>query len=101
VGAAARDALRPRRRDGAPGFFDPDRFTFGAPLRLSALVATLMAVDGVQSVEVKAFQRFGRLATGELEAGVIRPYGAEVLQMADDPSFPERGRLRIAMGGGR
>jgi hypothetical protein len=101
VGALARDVLRPRRRDGAAGFFDPDRFTFGAPLRLSALVATLMAVDGVQSVEVKTFQRFGRLAMGELEAGVIRPYGAEVLQMADNPSFPERGRLRILMGGGR
>ena len=26
---------------------------------------------------------------------------AEVLELADDPSFPERGRLRIAMGGGR
>jgi len=101
VAASVRDALRPRRKDGMPGFFDPDRFSFGSPLRLSELVTAVMAVPGVQRVEVTGFQRFGRASAGELADGIIRARGAEVLQMADDPSFPERGRLRIAMGGGR
>lgn len=101
VGARVREALHPRRADGTAGFFDPDRFTFGAPLRLSALIAAAMAVEGVQSVEVTTFQRYGRLASGELQAGVIRAFGAEVLELADDPNFPERGRLRIRVGGGR
>jgi hypothetical protein len=101
VGARVRDALQPRRADGAPGFFDPDRFSFGAPLRLSALIAAVMAVEGVQSVEVMTFQRFGRAAAGELDSGVIQAFGAEVLELADDSSFPERGRLRIRVGGGR
>jgi len=101
VGAKVRDALHPRRIDGSAGFFDPDRFTFGEPLRLSALIAAVMAVDGVQSVEVTTFQRFGRASAGELGLGVIHAFGAEVLELADDPSFPERGRLRIRLGGGR
>jgi predicted phage baseplate assembly protein len=101
VGAKVRDALHPRRADGSAGFFDPDRFTFGEPLRLSALIEAVMTVDGVQSVEVAVFQRYGRLANGELDAGVIHAFGAGVLELADDPSFPERGRLRIRMGGGR
>ncbi|MBO9713893.1 putative baseplate assembly protein [Sphingomonas sp.] len=101
VGARVRDALHPRRADGGAGFFDPDRFTFGEPLRLSALIAAVMAVEGVQSVEVTTFQRFGRQAAGELAAGVIHAFGAEVLELPDDPNFPERGRLRIKVGGGR
>jgi hypothetical protein len=101
VAADVRDALRPRRQDGTPGFFDPDRFSFGSTLWLSELVAAVMAVPGVQSLEVTAFQRFGRASTGELTNGIIRAHGAEVLQMNDDPSFPEQGRLRIVMGGGR
>jgi len=101
VGARVRDALHPRRADGSAGFFDPDLFTFGAPLRLSALIAAVMAVEGVQSVEVTTFQRYGRVSAGELAKGVIHAFGAEVLELADDPSFPERGRLRIRVGGGR
>jgi hypothetical protein len=101
VAAQVRDALHPVRADGTAGFFDPARFTFGAPLMLSALTAAIMAIDSVQSVEVLTFQRFGRAAAGELAAGFIRSTGPEVLQLADDPDFPERGRLQIAAGGGR
>lgn len=101
VARAVRDALRPRRADGEAGFFHPDRFSFGDPLRLSALVAAAMAAPGVQSVEVTTFQRLGRKDHGERAAGVVRPHGPEILQLADDPNFPERGRLRIAVGEGR
>lgn len=102
VAARVRAALRPfGPLDGTPGFFHPDNFTFGMPLYLSKLVAAVMAVPGVQSVTPQRFQRYGRVAQGELAAGLIRPTGPEVLQLADDPSFPERGRLSLIMGGGQ
>jgi hypothetical protein len=102
VAARVRAALRPRGgAGGQPGFFHPDNFTFGSPLYLSKLTAAVMAVEGVQSVTVRKFNRLGRLPQGELAGGVIRPGQLEVLQLDDDPSFPERGRLALAMGGGR
>ncbi len=87
--------------DGAYGFFHPDNFTFGTPLYLSRLIAAVMAVPGVQTVSATLFQRYGRLPQDELAAGMIRPTGTEILQLDNDPSFPERGRLAIRMGGGR
>ncbi|PZH09944.1 putative baseplate assembly protein, partial [Streptomyces sp. NTH33] len=101
VGRRVRAALSPSGSRGTPGFFHPDRFGFGTPLYLSALLAAVMAVPGVQSVRPLVFQRFGRLARGELARGVIRPAATEVLELRDDPGFPERGRLRISTGGGR
>ncbi|HET7429868.1 MAG TPA: baseplate J/gp47 family protein [Nocardioides sp.] len=101
VGQRVRAALTPVGPDGGFGFFHPDRFTFGTPLYLSALVAAVMAVPGVQSVTPVVFQRFARLSQGELALGVVKPGETEVLELRDDPSFPERGRLRITMGGGR
>ncbi|MDD7942413.1 baseplate J/gp47 family protein [Actinomycetospora lutea] len=101
IGRRVREALTPFGVAGKPGFFHPDRFGFGTPLYLSALVGTVMAVSGVQSVTPTVFQRFGRTAQDELARGVIRPPATEVLELADDPDFPERGRLRITMRGGR
>lgn len=100
VAAAIRAALRPGGGDRR-GYFHPDNFTFGSPLYLSGLIAAIMAVDGVQSVNPRKFQRFGYPAGGELLNGVIRPGPLEVLQLSDDPSFPEQGRLGLDMGGGR
>ena len=101
VGRRVHAALSPFGERGTPGFFHPDRFTFGTPLYLSALLAAVTAVPGVQSVTPLVFQRFGRLPQGELEHGVVRPAGTEVLELSDDPNAPERGRLRISTGGGR
>ncbi|MFB6608713.1 baseplate J/gp47 family protein [Agromyces sp. NPDC056379] len=101
VAERVRTALRPIGAGGARGFFHPDFFTFGTPLYLSRLVAAVMAVPGVQSVTPRVFQRFARMAQNELTLGVIRPSAAEVLELRDDPSFPEHGRLRLEMGGGR
>lgn len=101
VGQRVREALDPHGpRDGSPGFFHPDRFTFGTPLYLSALLAAAMAVEGVETVTPLTFQRLGRVAQGELAAGAIHPAEAEILQCANDPNFPERGRLVLETGGG-
>jgi Baseplate J-like protein len=102
VGQRVRRALSPfGPADGAPGFFHPDNFTFGSALYLSRLIAAVMAVEGVQSVRPVRFQRFRTLPTGEIDAGLIRPVGTEILELRDDPNFPEGGRLDIRMGGGR
>jgi hypothetical protein len=102
VAKRVRDALRPSGgASGVFGFFHADNFTFGSPLYLSRLIASVMTVEGVQSVTPRKFQRLRRLSQDELADGVIRPSDLEVLQLDDDPNFPERGRLVLAMAGGR
>ncbi|KPC52479.1 putative baseplate assembly protein [Amantichitinum ursilacus] len=83
-----------------PGFFDPDRFSFGQPLALSALLATVQAVTGVASVSVVKFQRWGKVAAGEIASGQIVIEPLEVLRLDNDPNFPENGRLTLDMRGG-
>jgi len=87
-------------KHGRQGFFHPDRYTFGTPLYLSAVVATAMAVAGVASVDVRRFQRWGRSAKGELAAGVITASALEVLRADGDPNFPENGQISFIVEGG-
>jgi hypothetical protein len=87
-------------KHGRPGFFHPDRFTFGTPLYLSAVVATAMAVAGVASVDIRKFQRWGRSAKGELAAGVITASPLEVLCADGDLNFPENGQISFIVEGG-
>jgi hypothetical protein len=87
--------------DTRSGFFHPDRFTFGTPLRLSELYAAMQAVPGVASVVVTRFRRLARPAAGELAAGVLTAGPLEILRLHNDPNFAERGTLRLRMGGGR
>lgn len=102
VAAQVREALRPSGAPGgASGFFHPDNFSFGTPLYASKLIAAVMAVEGVQSARLLRFQRLGRVAQGEIALGLIRPGDTEVLQLSDDPSFPENGKLSLVIGGGR
>ncbi len=48
--------------DGRPGFFHPDRWSFGQSVYLSQIYAAIMSIPGVASAEVKRFQRWGRMA---------------------------------------
>jgi hypothetical protein len=109
VGEAVADVLTSgRRRDGAPGFFHPDRFTFGQPLHISRLYATVAAVEGVESVVAT---RFAPLTSDDAEAerrtrdnladGAIRIAPMRILRLDNDPDFPENGLLRIELGGGK
>ena len=45
--------------DGRLGVFHPDNFSFGQPVFLSSLIATAQNVTGVESVNIKKFQRQG------------------------------------------
>jgi hypothetical protein len=89
------------RRDGSLGFFHPDRFTFGSPVYLSAIVAAAQEVEGVESVTPVTFQRQRDSATSALDTGVLEMGRLEIARLDDDPSFPEHGVLVLTAGGGK
>ncbi len=93
--------------DGRRGFFHPDNFSFGQPVYLSQVVATAMAVPGVQWVDAmespaspKRFRRWGDLYHGEADAGLIEMDRLEIARLDNDPNQPEHGRLDFVMQGG-
>jgi hypothetical protein len=102
VQAAVLDVLSSRvRADASLGFFHPDRFTFGGPVYLSAIVAAAQGVEGVQSVTPLVFQRQRDDASSALDTGVLTMDRLEIARLDDDPSFPEHGVLELTMGGGK
>ena len=86
---------------GKPGFFHPDRFTFGQTLYASQVYAAVVSVEGVASAVVTRFGRQGSDSTDELEKGSITPGRREILRLDNDPNFPENGVLRLWMRGGK
>jgi hypothetical protein len=84
----------------ASPLFHPDRLTFGQPVHLSAVLAAVHAVAGVQSVQVRRFQRQRQPATNGIAAGVLPMGRLEIARLDDDPNHPERGVLDLDFGGG-
>ncbi|MCE2945578.1 MAG: putative baseplate assembly protein [Betaproteobacteria bacterium] len=87
--------------DGRPGLFHPDAFGFGDPVYASRIVAAAQAVPGVESVRIDRFQRLHGPSPASRAEGVIRTGPLEIAQLANDPNFPERGRLVVRCGGGQ
>ena len=85
---------------GSRGFFHPDNWTFGQPLYLSRIYRAAISVEGVASVQVKTFKRFRKLATDELEEGVLETGSLEIIQLDNDPSAQENGKIEFRMFGG-
>jgi predicted phage baseplate assembly protein len=89
------------RLDGRRGFFHPDNLTFGEGIYLSSLVSYAQAVEGVESVVVSRLRRLFEQPNQEIEKGVLPLSPFEVAQLDNDPNFPERGRLKLNIQGGR
>lgn len=89
-----------READGHPGFFALSNFTFGQPVYLSRLYATVEAVEGVDSATVRVFKRYWEAANGEIEKGVIPMSAFEIPRLDNDPNFRENGLLRLEAVGG-
>jgi hypothetical protein len=87
--------------DGQPGFFHSDRLSFGGAVFLSKIVAEAQAVPGVTSVYVRKLERYREEPQQEIEQGLLKIGPMEIAQLANDPSFPERGVLTLEMRGGR
>ena len=90
-----------RLADGGYGFFHPDNFSFAQPVYLSAIIARVQAVPGVESVEPLLFERQGAPDPSPLTTGILSVGRLEIAQLANDPDFPERGKLKLRLGGGR
>lgn len=102
VAEAVRQALSNRvNPDGSLGFFHPDRFTFAQAVYLSQIYAAVEAVEGVGSLVITRFQRYGQLDNGELESGVLTLGPWEIARLDNDPNFMENGVLQIIAKGGR
>ena len=101
VAVDVRDALSAHTLpDGRLGLFHPDHLTFGGAVHLSAVLAAVHAVPGVQSVQVTTFERLRVPASSGLTTGVLPMGRLEIPRLDDDPSFPERGVLDLTFGGG-
>lgn len=90
-----------RRADGTPGFFHPDQLTFGAGVSLSKLVAAAQAIPGVESVTVTRLERLLLGPNGEIAQGFLPIGPLEIARLDSDPTFPENGRIRFDLRGGR
>jgi len=88
--------------DGSRAVFHPDNFTFGQPVYLSKLYEAAHSVQGVASVVIKTFRR---LRTPQdlkpLNEGVLTTERLEIARLDNDPNFPERGVLKLSVGGGK
>lgn len=82
------------------GFFDPDNFTFGTPLRRSQLEAAIQAVSGVRAVEGIEIKRRGYFDWRSLTKPYHPVSDRDVIRLENDPNHPERGTLTLQMEGG-
>jgi hypothetical protein len=87
--------------DGRRGVFHPDNLTFGQTIFVSPLYAAAQAVDGVESVDITTFQRRDRPGTTARDDGRLVLGRLEIARLDNDPNFPERGVLEVALEGGR
>ena len=81
-----------------PGWFHPDRLTFGSVLRLGDLLAFVQGIPGVRSVKATAFRPLGD-TTGPEVRDTITLGRTKVARLDADPDVPEHGRLRVLMAG--
>jgi predicted phage baseplate assembly protein len=83
------------------GFFFADRFTFGTPLYRSRLEAAIQNVPGVAGVHAITYRKRGSFAGFADLPEVIAPAPMQILRVDNDPSWPERGTIRVIPEGGR
>jgi hypothetical protein len=88
--------------DGQPALFHPDNFTFGQPIYLSEIYTAAQSVEGVSSVVIDTFKRLRSLDDPQpLDEGVLTLDRLEIARLDNDPNFPERGVLKLQVGGGK
>jgi hypothetical protein len=87
--------------DGRLGLFHPDNFTFGQSVFLSPFVAAAQGVDGVESVRVQKFERWGQDSDQALSAAVLQLAPLEIARLDADPSFPDHGVFVLDVEGGK
>ncbi|MDQ3823859.1 MAG: DUF3892 domain-containing protein, partial [Actinomycetota bacterium] len=89
--------LRPGS-DERPGWFHPDRLSFGDAVRLGDLLAYVQGIAGVRSVEATIFRPLGE-TTEPAVRHVIELGRTKVARLDADPDFPENGILEVLVVG--
>jgi predicted phage baseplate assembly protein len=84
--------------DGRLGVFHPDNFSFGQSVFLSSLIATAQNVTGVESVNIKKFQRQGIDTNEAILLGSLKLGRLEIARLDNDRNFPERGVFTLERG---
>lgn len=83
------------------GFFAPDNFTFGEPLRLGDLEAAVQRANGVAGVTCVRYRIRGRTAGFAAMGEEVTVGPNEIIRCDDDPARPEHGSLRVIVRGGK
>ena len=84
--------------DSRLGVFHPDNFSFGQTVFLSSLIATAQNVTGVESVNIKKFQRQGIDSNEARLSGTLKLGRLEIARLDNDRNFPERGVFTLERG---
>jgi hypothetical protein len=87
------------RPNDSTAFFFADRFTFGTPLYRSRLEATIQGSPGVLGVYAITYRKRGSFAGFVDLPEVVTPAPTQILRVANDPSWPERGTIRVIAEG--
>jgi hypothetical protein len=90
-----RGGFRPRA-----GFFNPDNFSFGTPLRRSALEAAVVSVEGVEAVTSIQIRAHGTTEFKEFEALAFEVADDALVRVENSALRPERGSLTLELKGG-
>jgi hypothetical protein len=102
VEAGVLDTLGSATRPGDDeGFFFADRFSFGSPLYRSRLEAAIQAVPGVAGVRSVVYRRRGGFSGFVDLSETVTPAPNQILRVDNDPSWPERGVIKVIVEGGR
>ena len=80
------------------GVFHPDNLSFGQTVYLSTLIAAAQAVEGVDSVVARKFQRQHINSNDALKSGKLDLGRLEIARLSNDPNFPERGSFTVTPG---
>jgi hypothetical protein len=82
------------------GFFDPDNFTFGTPLRRAALEAKIVAVGGVEAVMGMEIRIHGVTDFEPFDSLTFEVAADQLIRLENLRLHPERGSLSLTMAGG-
>jgi hypothetical protein len=86
---------------GPGGFFEPGRLRFGEDVNASDLIQALTALEGVETVYLDRFKRWGARYLDQAGSGRILLKDIEIATCDNDPAYPERGAYELRLLGGR
>jgi hypothetical protein len=84
--------------DGRMGFFHPDLWTFGQPLRDSQVIGRIQSVQGVDHVVWVKMKRYNQATPGTDAITELQPN--EIIQVKNDPDHMELGSIQFDVRGG-